>query len=136
LLDGAEHHAVALAEDGRCVHSVPQLFNQFLLVTDRRLAPLACTVDGQRLFERGEDVGVVHNHATVLARKYTIRPRNSLHERMIAHRPVEIHSGTTRCVKARQPHCAKKHETQRIFWVFELLIQSLSVHPLSMRDDV
>ena len=138
LLDGGENHLARGTERGRGVHSFAQIRDELLLVLHRVLAVLAGAINGQRLFQGGEHVGVVHDHAAVLAGEHAIRSGDGLHERVIPHRLVQIHRGTTRRVEAGQPHGADEHNPQRVGRVLEFLGQwrLRLVHPLAMRHDV
>jgi hypothetical protein len=51
---------------------------------------------------------------------------------------VEIHRRTTRRVKARQPHGAQKHDSQRVVGALKFLVQRRLrlIHPLAVRHDV
>ena len=81
-------------------------------------------VDGQRLLQVAKDAHVIHDQAAVLVAEDAVRPGNGLHQRVIPHRLVEIHRGTTWRVEAGHPHGAHKNEPQRVVRVFELLSKS------------
>ena len=136
LFDHLQRNAVACAESIRRFHRFAQFFHQLCFVSHRVLSAFARSVNRQRLFQRGEDIRVIHNHAAVFAGKHPIRPRDGLHQRVVPHRLVEIHRGATRRIEARQPHRADKDQPQRVFRILELLIQRFQVHPLPMRLDV
>ncbi len=87
-------------------------------------AALARAVDRQRLLQRREDVGVVHDHAAVLAGEHPVRARDGLHQRVVPHRLVEIDRRAARRVEAGQPHRADEDQPQRVVGVLELLVQA------------
>jgi hypothetical protein len=136
--DLGQHHAVRGTEGRGIDHRLAQFLDQLLLVLDRALAVLACAVDGQRLFQRGEDVGVIDDHAAVLAGEDPVGAGDGLHQRVVAHRLVEIHRRAARRVEAGQPHGADEDQAQRVVGVLELLVQPRLrlVHALAVRLDV
>ena len=135
LLHRSEIDTARGTENHGCVQSISQLFHELLLFLHRILAVFARTINGQRLFQRSKDIGIVHYHAAMFAGKHPVRPCNGLHERVISHGLVHIHGRTARRVEASQPHGADKHQPQRIVGVLELLIECLVVHPLPVRFD-
>ena len=74
----------------------------------------------------------------MLAGVNAISPRDGLHQRVVAHRLVEIHGGTGRRIEPGQPHGAHEHQPQRVFGVLELLIKRRLrfVHALAMHFDI
>ena len=60
LLNGRENYLPRGAEVRRGVHRTAQIRHQLRFVRDRIVAVLACAIDCQRLFQRGEHVGVIH----------------------------------------------------------------------------
>ena len=120
----------------RIFDSVSQLFCKLFLIPHRRFAAASFAVDRQCFFQRSKDVGVINNQTALLARIDTVGARDGLHERVIAHRLVEIDRRAARRVKAGEPHGADEYQAQRVRRVFELLIERLVVHALSMRHYV
>jgi hypothetical protein len=98
------------AERRRVVHGLPQLLDQLLFVLDRILAAPSCAVDRQCLLQRSEDIGVIHDHATVFAGEDAVGSRDGLHQGVIAHRLVEIDRRAARSVEAGQPHGADENQ--------------------------
>ena len=86
-----ENHIARGAERGRRINRIAQIIDQLFLVTHGRLATLASTIYGQRLLQRSKYIRIIHDHAVMLAEEHAVRPRDGLHERVIAHRLVQIH---------------------------------------------
>ena len=138
LLDFRQIDAVVGAERSRRRHGTAQLIDQGLLVPDRVVPTAARAIDCQRLLQRGEDVGVIHDDAAVLALEHAVGAGDGLHQRVIAHRLVEIDRRAAGRIEAGQPHGADENEPQRIGWVLELLLQAgiRVFHALAMRRNV
>ena len=60
---------------------------------------------------------------------------DGLHQRVVAHRLVEIYRRAARRIKASQPHGADEDQAQRVFGVLELLFEARLrlVHPPAVR---
>ncbi len=123
-LDLFQHHPMRRAEVRGIDHRLAQFRHQLLLVLDRALVVLASAVDRQRLLQRGKHVGVVHDDTTVLAGEHAIGPGYGLHQRVVAHRLVQIHRRATGCVEAGQPHGADEDQAQGVFGILELLVHA------------
>ena len=74
----------------------------------------------------------------MLAGEHAVGPGDGLHQRVVAHRLVQIDGRAARRIEAGQPHGAHEYQPQRIGSVLELLIQPRLrlVHPLAVRLDV
>lgn len=75
--------------------------------------PAAGRVFLQRLFEFVADADVIHHQAAGLVLEDTVDARNRLHQRMTAHRLVNVHRVKTLHIKTRQPHLT--HDDQLEF---------------------
>jgi hypothetical protein len=62
--------------------------------------------------------------------------RDSLHQRVVLHRLVEIDRRARWRVKAGEPHGAEEHQPERIVRVFELRPHILVVHAPAVGRDV
>ena len=109
-----------------------------MLVLDRCFTPLARAVDRQRLFQRREDVGVIDDDAAVLAGEDPVGAGDGLHQRVVAHRLVEIHRRAARRIEAGQPHGADEDQAQRVVSLLEFFVEAgvRLVHALAVRFDV
>ncbi|MCY1535718.1 hypothetical protein D9M68_711340 [compost metagenome] len=83
-----------------------------------------------------EHAHVIDDHAAGFARRVAVGARDSLHQRVVLHRLVEIDSADTGHVKASDPHRADEDEPQRVVLVLELLLQVFLLHPLAVREDI
>ena len=74
----------------------------------------------------------------MLAGEDAVGAGDGLHQRVVAHRLVEIDRRAARRVEAGQPHGADEHQPQRVVGVLELLVEPRLrlVHPLAVRLDV
>jgi hypothetical protein len=79
---------------------------------------------------------VVDDQAVVLVACHPVRPRDGLHQRVVAHRLVEIDRRAGRHVEPGDPHRAQEHDPQRVVLILELGLQVLLLHASSMRADV
>ena len=71
-------------------------------------------VDRERLLEVPEHADVVDDQPVVLVGEHPVGAGDRLHQRVVAHRPVEVDRRHARRVEAGHPHRADEHQPQRI----------------------
>jgi hypothetical protein len=116
---------VRLAEFERLADRRAQMLDQRILVEDRHV-DLArrprrwLAVDRERPLQAAQHPRIIHDQAVVLVPRHSVRARDGLHQRVIAHRLVEIDRRAGRHVEAGDPHGAQEHDPKRVVLVLEL----------------
>ena len=114
------------AERRRLGDRLPQLLDELLLVPDRSLRRPCRRRRSPAPSPGCEDADVVHDQAAVLAGEDAVGAGDGLHQRVVAHRLVEIDRRAARRVEAGHPHGADEDQPQRVLRVLELALEVLS----------
>ena len=133
--DVVEVDVARLAEAPDLLDGVAEGVDERVLLLDREhgLAEgSGAGVDRERLVQVAEDADVVDDQPVVLAGEDAVGPRDRLHQRVVAHRLVEIDRRARRHVEAGHPHGAHEHDAAAgPAASLNLLVQVLLDHPLA-----
>ena len=113
--------------------------DQFRLVPDdvRTVCSVrACGVHSEGRFEVTEHADVVDDETVLLVGEHPVRSCDRLHERVIAHGPIEVDRRARRHVESGHPHRTHEHETERVVRVLEPLVEVFVEHSLPVWRDV
>src|SRR6266568_4084733 len=120
-------HCGAEALDERCL-----LFNRELLIA----AGARGGIDRQCFSKIAQDLDVAYDQTIVLPGEDAVRASNCLHQRLIAHRLIDIDRRARRHVEAGGPHRADERNPKRILRVLEFALEVFLDHALAVGPNV